>query len=45
MNSKQAGMSTEAKLLYQISKQLDRLIKINATKKSVATTTTTTTVV
>jgi hypothetical protein len=34
MNSKQAGMSTEAKLLYQISKQLDRLIKINAATKN-----------
>ena len=37
----QTGMSTEAKLLRQISKQLDQLIKVMG--KLVVTTTTTTT--
>jgi hypothetical protein len=44
MNSKQTGMGTEAKLLYQISKQLDRLIRITAAQSNPTTTTTTTVV-
>ena len=38
--SKQIGWSQEANLLYQISKQLDQLIKVTA---AITTTTTTTT--
>ncbi len=38
--SKQIGWSNESNLLYQISKQLDQLIKVTA---SLTTTTTTTT--
>jgi hypothetical protein len=38
--SKQIGWSQEANLLYQISKQLDQLIKITS-KLSTTTTTTT----
>lgn len=40
ISSKQIGWSNESNLLYQISKQLDQLIKVTA---SLTTTTTTTT--
>lgn len=40
ISNKQIGWSNEANLLYQISKQLDQLIKITA---ALSTTTTTTT--
>lgn len=40
INSKQIGWSNEANLLWQISKQLDQLIKVTA---ALSTTTTTTT--
>lgn len=40
--NKQIGWSNEANLLYQISKQLERLIQVTA---AAATTTTTTTTV
>lgn len=40
INSKQIGWSQESNLLWQISKQLDQLIKVTA---SLTTTTTTTT--
>jgi hypothetical protein len=41
MTNKQIGWSTEANLLWQISKQLDQLIKVTS---SLTTTTTTTTI-
>lgn len=39
--SKQIGWSNESNLLYQISKQLDQLIKVTAALSSTTTTTTT----
>ena len=44
MRAKQTGMSTEAQLLYQISQQLERLIKVTASNGNPTTTTTTTVV-
>lgn len=38
--SQQIGWSNESKLLYQISKQLDQLIKVTATLTTTTTTTT-----
>lgn len=42
INNKQIGWSNEANLLYQISKQLDQLIKVTAQLLPATTTTTTT---
>ena len=39
--SKQIGWSQESNLLYQISKQLDQLIKVTSQLASTTTTTTT----
>jgi hypothetical protein len=39
--SKQIGWSQESNLLYQISKQLDQLIKVTSQLSSTTTTTTT----
>lgn len=39
--SQQIGWSTEAKLLYELIKQMDRLIKIMGSVYSTTTTTTT----
>jgi hypothetical protein len=39
--SKQIGQSVEANLLWQISKQLERLIQVTATSNTTTTTTTT----
>jgi hypothetical protein len=44
VSSQQIGQSQEAKLLYQISKQLERLIQVTAANGTPSTTTTTTTV-
>lgn len=41
-SSKQIGWSQEANLLYEISKQLDQLIKVTAASAKSTTTTTTT---
>jgi hypothetical protein len=41
--NKQIGWSNEANLLYQISKQLERLIQVTAAAATTTTTTTTTT--
>lgn len=40
MRPRQIGQSPEADLLYQISKQLDRLIKIMGSMSTLTTTTT-----
>lgn len=42
ISNKQIGWSNEANLLYQISKQLDQLIKVTAQLVPSTTTTTTT---
>jgi hypothetical protein len=39
--SKQIGQSAEANLLWQISKQLERLIQVTAASNTTTTTTTT----
>ena len=44
ITSKQIGQSVEANLLWQISKQLELLIKVTAAGNTYPTTTTTTTV-
>ena len=43
IQSRQIGWSNEANLLYQISKQLDQLIKVTSQSITYPTTTTTTT--
>lgn len=40
--SRQIGWSTESNLLWQISKELEQLIKVTGSKISTTTTTTTT---